>query len=460
MREFLCCKRLKSLSLVSQHRGSSALSRTSDYWPMTLQSGEKRRQKPVRAIRNFPKQLRPTIDMTRPTILVTHPGRQHSHQLAVGLQKAGMLGAYWTGVPAVDGASGDVVARLMARFSPHDTLPLPAPRVRHHYVAPLVRRVAERLLPRGRAVPWMHRGYAWFDRWCARRLDEIDADAVVCYENAALETFRTAKERGLTTILDAASFHHQWQDRFYEYAESDAAHARINRRKDREIALADHVLTVSELARQSYLEGGAPPDRVTSVILGCDLTRFECHTARTAPGDPPTFVFAGHASERKGIDVLLEASGRLRAEHPHRLQIVGGAEASIDWAAYDWVECTGRVPQSDLADRFRAADCLVLPSRHDSFGMVVVEAMATGLPAIVSENVGAKEVVEEGRTGWVVPVDDVTALAERMRQALEDPAQLSSMGRRAAEVARRYSWTAYHDRVVRVVKRIVQEQAP
>jgi glycosyltransferase involved in cell wall biosynthesis len=397
--------------------------------------------------------------MARPSVLIAHPGRQHSHQLAIALNKADMLRGYWTGVPAVGGPPFDVMTRLMAAASPHDTLPLPPDRVRHHFVAPLLRRVVQGVLPPGQAVQWLHRGYAWFDRWCARQLQDTDAQAVIGYENSALETFRAAKARGLTTILDAASFHHQWQDRFYEYIEPDAVHARINRRKDEEMALADHILTVSEFARQSYIDGGVDPDRVTAVILGCDLTRFERRDRPTAEREstgPPTFVFAGHVSRRKGIDLLLRSSAQIHAEHPHRLHIVGGTDPSLDREAYPWVEWVGRVPQAELADRFRAADALVLPSRHDSFGMVVVEAMATGLPVIVSEHVGAKEIVDDGQTGWVVPVEDVEALAARMREGIEAPRRLHAMGAEAAATAQAYSWDAYHDRVARVVEALVQ----
>ena len=74
-------------------------------------------------------------------------------------------------------------------------------------------------------------------------------------------TFRKAKRLGMPTILDAAATHHRTQDRFHGFAEPPALHRRITAVKDAEIALADHVLVVSELARRSYLEAGVPPER-------------------------------------------------------------------------------------------------------------------------------------------------------------------------------------------------------
>ena len=196
-------------------------------------------------------------------ILVTHPGRQHSHELARALHERTQLVGYWTGVPAADPVTKGALYTLLARLSPQPTLGLPDEVVRHNVVMPLVRRVAETVFDSPPATDWRHRAAAWFDAWAARRMP-ANLDAVVCYENGARETFRAAKKQGATTILDAASFHHAWQDAFYEPVESDAVHRRINARKDDEVELADHILTVSELARESYMDAGVPPERVTS----------------------------------------------------------------------------------------------------------------------------------------------------------------------------------------------------
>jgi glycosyltransferase involved in cell wall biosynthesis len=103
----------------------------------------------------------------------------------------------------------------------------------------------------------------------------------------------------------------------------------------------------------------------------------------------------------------------------------------------------------------------VLPSRHDSFGRVVVEAMATGLPALVSEHVGAKEAVNECETGWIVPANDVDALAERMRNCVTQAEQVNRMCDAAARAAQEYSWGAYRKRIRDVVReRLVANRTP
>jgi glycosyltransferase involved in cell wall biosynthesis len=348
------------------------------------------------------------------------------------------------------------VGTLLARLSPQPTIGLPACLVRHNVIMPVVRRLAEAQFPPPRVVDLRHRAVAWFDAWAARRLPP-NLDAVVAYENGARDTFRAAKKRGIKTILDAASFHYVWQDNFYQPIESEAVHQRINERKQAELDLADHVLTVSELARQSYIDGGVPPEQVTSVPMGADLSDFSPGDDRPAPSEPFIFLFAGHASRRKGVDVLLDASERVAESlnRPHRLQFAGGRDEALFETTTAPVEALGYLNRPDLAEAFRQADCLVLPSRHDSFGRVVVEAMATGLPVILSEHVGAKEVVDEGETGWVVPAEDAEALSEGMLWCIEHPDALRSMHDAAVAAAQNYSWAAYHERVTDVVATVV-----
>lgn len=390
------------------------------------------------------------------SILVTHPGRQHSHQLARALYERDRLAGYWTGVPAADPSEMGPVGTLLARISPQPTVGLPARLVRHNVIMPVVRRLAEAVFPPPRVVDLRHRAVAWFDAWAARRLPP-DLDAVVAYENGARDTFLAAQKHGITTILDAASFHHVWQDDFYEPVEAADVHRRINRRKDEEVALADHILTVSELARESYIDAGVPPERVTSVPMGADLDAFTPPNTTESPTERPfTFLFAGHASRRKGVDVLLSASEQLDQNGcVHRVQFAGGRDDAFFEETTAPIETLGYLDRSDLAAAFRRADVLVLPSRHDSFGRVVVEAMATGLPVLLSEHVGAKEAITEKETGWIVPADDVDALTNRMQWCIEHRDQVWAMRDACVETARDYSWTAYRERIVDVLNVVI-----
>ena len=365
-------------------------------------------------------------------VVVTHPGRQHSHQAALALEKAGMLAGYWSGVPA----SG------FRRYGP---VPLDPSRTVWFPWTPALRRIG----PRADFA-----ACRLFDLWAARRLRKARATAVIACEISALAIFRKAKELGMTTLLDAPSIHHAAQDRLHGTTDSADLHRRIVAVKDAEIALADHVLTVSELARQTYLEAGVPAEKVHAVPLGADLELFSPDGAEKS--GPLTFLFAGATIRRKGFDLLVEAFERVRSETPGvRLRTVG-SRGELGHLLNPDIEYLGPRTQPEVAMELRRADVLVLPSRNDSYAMVVAEALASGTPVIVSEMVGAKDLVTERKTGWIVPVEDAAALAERMAWCARHPEEVRSRGgdcRRAAEKA---TWPAYHQRLAELARALVR----
>jgi glycosyltransferase involved in cell wall biosynthesis len=262
---------------------------------------------------------------------------------------------------------------------------------------------------------------------------------------------------GLRTLLDAPSLHHAAQDRLHGTADSPRLHRVIVAVKDEEIRLADHIVTVSNLARETYLEAGVEPGKVHAVALGADLDLFTPPDRR--PPAPVRFVFAGATIRRKGFDILIAACDRLAASGtPFSLRLVGPVTDSA-WRDRPWASAAGSVPQRDLAREFQAAHCLVLPSRNDSYGMVVAEALATGMPAIVSDMVGSKDLVIAEETGWVIPHDDADALAERLIACARNPAALAAMAPACRKIALGATWDAYAERFVALCRRIVETPA-
>jgi glycosyltransferase involved in cell wall biosynthesis len=396
----------------------------------------------------------------RRRVLVSHPGRQHSHQAAIALEHAGMLAAYWAGAPSHDRQLRFLPGWIRRRVHGYAPVPLPEAKARWLPVAVALRRVGRAMPVRvEQAIDFF--ACRAFDRQLAGQLARVDACAVVACEISALDTFRAAKERGMATILDAPSVHHAVQDRVTPFAEAHWLHERIVAVKRAEIALADCVLTVSDLARGGYVEAGAPESRVHAVALGADTRWFTPDTpGRTDSTSPFTFLFVGSTIHRKGIDLLLDAFAgvqrRLRARA--RLMVVGprgDCHALLERSSARDVVIRPAVAQSELREIYRGADCFVLPSRHDSFGMAVLEAMACGLPAIVSEMVGAREAIEEGKSGWVVPLADAQALAERMTWCAENRAALAEMGPAVRAAAERYDWSRYGGRLTAVMAGIL-----
>lgn len=106
-------------------------------------------------------------------------------------------------------------------------------------------------------------------------------------------------------------------------------------------------------------------------------------------------------------------------------------------------------------EEYQKADCFVLPSRHDSFGMAVLEALACGTPVIVSDMVGSSTIVREHHVGWIVPVGDVETLMNQMEWCVRHRHLMLEMRTVARACAMKYGWEKYHHNLVELLKIIL-----
>lgn len=169
-------------------------------------------------------------------------------------------------------------------------------------------------------------------------------------------------------------------------------------------------------------------------------------------------LFVGMNFEVKGLDTIIAALAKARAARPEaniRLLVVGrGDEGKYRKVAQSLGVAnavTFAGTQLDGLERYyRAADIFIMLSKFDTFGMVVLEAMAAGLPVIVSPNVGAKDLVEEGSNGFILPEQqDADAAADRIAR-LSDMARREAMGAAAAQTAAMHDWERLAEKMARL----------
>jgi colanic acid/amylovoran biosynthesis glycosyltransferase len=151
----------------------------------------------------------------------------------------------------------------------------------------------------------------------------------------------------------------------------------------------------------------------------------------------PTIITSGRLYWVKGLDYLLASLYRLKQEGiPFRAQIIGDGEMyaqmrfSIeDLGLREEVELVGSLPPSVVLERLREADIFVLPSHEEGLANAVLEAMAAGLPIVTTNAGGMDEAVRDGVDGYVVPVRDIRAMTQRIKELLADPVLRERMGR-------------------------------
>jgi glycosyltransferase involved in cell wall biosynthesis len=203
---------------------------------------------------------------------------------------------------------------------------------------------------------------------------------------------------------------------------------------------------------------GVEPARLRVVPNGVDPAFFDVARSPHAASGP--LLFFGRVEPEKGSDVLLRAFAD-SAHSGRELHVVGeghGAAALLRAADRAGVSARLRLHPWEQADALRArlgnAALAVLPSREESFGNAVAEAMAAGTPVVSTTAGSIPELVESGRTGWLVPADDASALRCAIDALLADPDSAEALGRAArSAVQQRCSW----DQVARAYAAIYAE---
>jgi phosphatidyl-myo-inositol alpha-mannosyltransferase len=228
----------------------------------------------------------------------------------------------------------------------------------------------------------------------------------------------------------------------------------IGRRIDRLIAVSDAAVRFhSRALRQS-------PDAFTIIGNGIDLRRFNRREPRhnAAVIAAPALVYLGRLEKRKGVDVLLRAFVPFAAQFPHAsLVIVGDGperatlEQAIPEALRAQVTFTGRVSDEERARRLADADILVAPARGgESFGIVLLEALASGCTLVASDIPGYRSVVRDGIDGWLVPPDDPAALNAALGDAVRQPEARAERRHAGFARAEMFSWPAITDQIEQV----------
>ncbi len=236
----------------------------------------------------------------------------------------------------------------------------------------------------------------------------------------------------------------------------------------------DGRIAVSRAAKRFVRQYFMAPYRI--IPNGVEINRFDPGSVEPLPqfsDGRPNILFVGRPEKRKGVGYLLRAYPLVKAAFPDARFIVVGAGDWQNSRYVDYLErhdmrdiiVVGRVSDDDLPRYYRSADVLCSPATQgESFGIVLLEGMAAGLPVVASDIEGYRQVVSDGRQGLLVPPRDERALADALCTVLQSPALRLSMGVEARHSVVEYSWPRVAEQVlefyVRTADRSLHEYLP
>ncbi len=286
-------------------------------------------------------------------------------------------------------------------------------------------------------------------------------DIFVGWSSFSLSSLRNSKKVGSLIVIDHGSAHPIYQSELLkEEYESlglcpQIMHPKLLGKMLKEFEEADYIAIPSIYSKKTFLDNNIPEEKLLHVPYGVSLAEF-----KELPKSDNIFrvVFAGGISIRKGVHYLLKAFSELNLPNSE-LILVGTVEPEMSTFLKKYeghYKLIGHVNQKTLHEYYSNSSVFVLNSIEEGFGMVIIQAMACGLPVIATINTGGPDIINDGVEGFIIPIRDVEKLKEKLSYLYENQDICKQMGQSAKErVSSGFTWDDYGDRMVREYERIL-----
>jgi glycosyltransferase involved in cell wall biosynthesis len=410
-------------------------------------------------------------------ILVAHPfGNANVRAVLAALDEAGLLAKFVTSLgwsnasPLVQFLPMHLRSQLARRG-----YELPHYKIKIQPAREILRLLAGKLRQR-----WLTKheiGQASIDRvWS--ELDKFAADSlreshqrqrirgVYAYEDCAERLFETARELGIRRIYDLpiaywqtarrllqeeAQRYPDWEPTLEGTRDSEEKLAR----KTRELDLAELVICPSNFVLDSLPQTVRASKPCLVASFGSPSATYESHRTH---GKTLRILFAGSLTQRKGLADLFEAMKLVHSKEVE-LVVMGSLLRPLAWYREQFPHFIYEAPRphGEVLRLMQTCDVLVLPSIVEGRALVQQEAMACGLPLIVTKNAGGDDLIVEGQTGFLVPIRSPEAIAEKISWFATHRASISGMAIAAQRRASELTWHGYGEKVLAAIRSLTGE---
>lgn len=383
-------------------------------------------------------------------ITISHPtGNQFVRALLAALHREGILDVFFTTISTSSGRRHFDLPRKKIRTRPIlETLRLAGQRLGadfliHHETGRASTDAVYRDLDR-KVAQWIER--------------HPGAGGVYCYEDGALETFRTAKRIGKNTyyelpiafwetarrlLMEEAARLPEWEPTLFATRDSEEK----LRRKSKELELADRVICPSRFVHDSL------PAEVRQKCIVAEFGSPSAQVLQRRNESRLRVLFAGTLSQRKGLADLFAAM-KLLNRSDIELIVMGTPAAPMSFYKAQYSGFIYEPPRAHGAvlDLMSRCDILALPSIVEGRALVQQEAMSRGLPLLVTANAGGEDLIDEGKTGFLVPIRSPEMIAEKIAWFADHRNLLPMMRDAAQKKAASYTWEAYAGKILQAIR--------
>ena len=305
-----------------------------------------------------------------------------------------------------------------------------------------------------------------FDKLAARSVKKTDV--LLTWAWSGLNTIKRVNETGGITIVEECGSCSKFQNEILatEYKSLGLQFTThtpqfIVDRQLEEARIADYLLCPSNHVANSFIQYGISKEKCRVIPYGANTHLFKPKSTKKT-----TFkiLFVGTVGVRKGLIYLFKALKSLKGKYQFECTIIGGLEEQFKPVFDEYAHLfthLPHVPHGELVNYYNEASVFVFPSLDEGMALVQLEALACGVPVICTPNSGGDAVVEEGKEGFVVPIRNPEAIAQKLITLLTNPELTAKMSDNARAKAEQFSWDTYGNRLSALIaslKKIPVEQ--
>ncbi len=377
--------------------------------------------------------------------IATH-AKNHAFRLGEGLSKAGVLDKIYTIYPRFKIGDYDIKREEIKSLWPLGALKYLGRRLHSRAIEELASEyfddVTSLILKKPEGA-WVFTGYSGYSE----------------------RSLKKAKKMGAVTLVERACPHIDDQEEIMREEKSTLLNKKILKtsnkvyeRMKREYEIADYIVVPSNYSLESFVKKGFPRSKLLLTPLSNEKN-INFRENKILPEQFTVLCVAGHFY-RKGVFYLLKAWERLKLKNA---KLIVKTEIPPEFDHLYQIPNTeiisSRLSDKEMDELYGKASIFVLPSIDEGFGMVVVEAMRAALPVIVTENVGAADILHEGKEGFIVPIRSADALAEQILFLYKNPEEVKRMGKLALATSKEYTPQKYAERVIEVYKKVLSKNS-
>jgi glycosyltransferase involved in cell wall biosynthesis len=383
-------------------------------------------------------------------VTISCSGKLHAFALAEQMERQGMLDAFYTSYAS---QKNTFWHRLVKRTDKEQVPP-----AKIHTCISL-------------AFPiklWPAQAYTWnnlFDNWVKGPAKKNKSKIFIGWSGMSLQSIRAAKAGGKVTIVERGSSHILCQDKILkeEYAKFGIPFSIDQRVIDKELKEyqeADYISIPSGFVYKSFVEYGVNPAKLLQNPYGASQFFKPVTNDKAAPKNVFRIVYLGTLSVRKGVLYHFEALQSLQLpDASFEAWFIGSIDedikATVEKYKKDNWRFFGKINHYELAGYLSQCDVGIQPSLEEGLSMVIPQMMSCNLPVIITTNTGAEDIVQEGQSGFVVPIRDPGAIAKRITELYNDQAKLGAMKKAAGDVINKgYTWNDYGARYAANLEKI------